>query len=465
MKLKSTKQETNLNELQHKSLENLEHFKEEHLHDNDNLTEQEIKEEKTQKRNLILFSLYKILSYDLLFYYIVSFLFFTEIKHMTASEIIFIDASYPFFKLFIEPLVVTFIDKKPKKLCLISANFALFLSLIVILITMNPLWHILANFLMALGFSIKDQIEATIAYDFITEKNHEKRRSLFLKIDGKSTARHHFFSAISSLTASMIYLINPYLPFVLSASMLLFSTIICFFFKLNKQEHHKKEHQSVKEYINELKESVKFINHSNRLAYLIVYHALFKGMISFMVSYRSSLLTDINVSTTTRGLIFAIFSISAYLSSKKANKLNQKFKNKTLNVFAKTYLLFIIFAGLLAYINNLSPITYLLIYIFMALQYAIEAPYRTIMNQYLSNFTTSKISTKIFSVTGFICQLISLVFMLLASLFLKYFSTSLCFIFIGSGAFILFTILLEKMKNKVGLEPESYDENEIFIKI
>lgn len=34
-------------------------------------------EEKLEKRNLVLYSIYKMLSYDLLFYYIVSFLFFT----------------------------------------------------------------------------------------------------------------------------------------------------------------------------------------------------------------------------------------------------------------------------------------------------------------------------------------------------------------------------------------------------
>ena len=79
-----------------------------------------------------------MLSYDLLFYYIVSFLFFTEIKGMTASEVLFMDAFYPFFKLIFEPLLVFYIDSKSKKTCLITGNFCIFLSILIIIFTKNP---------------------------------------------------------------------------------------------------------------------------------------------------------------------------------------------------------------------------------------------------------------------------------------------------------------------------------------
>lgn len=94
--------------------------------------------DKLEKRNLTLYSLYKMLSYDLLFYYIVSFLFFTEIKVMTASEVLFMDAFYPFFKLIFEPLLVFYIDSKSKKTCLITGNFCIFLSILIIIFTKNP---------------------------------------------------------------------------------------------------------------------------------------------------------------------------------------------------------------------------------------------------------------------------------------------------------------------------------------
>lgn len=421
-------------------------------------------EERIEKRNLILFSIYKMLSYDLLFYYIVSFLFFTETKGMSASEVLFMDAFYPFFKLIFEPIIVLYIDSRSKKTCLITGNFCIFLSILIIIFTKNPLWLIIVNLFMAIGFAIKDQVESTFAYSLITETNIKKKRDLFLKIDGKSTSKYHIFSAISSILASAFYTINPYIPFILSASALFIATVICFFFKIYEKREKKSVLKDFQNYFTELKASFKFINNSNRLTYLIVFHGLFHGISSTMISSRNSLLTDINVSTTSRGILFALFSLIAFSSSKKAVYIHGKFKNKTLSLFANTYFLLMLTIGLTTYSDNFGIISCFILFCCMALQYIIEAPYRTIINQYLSNFTTPELSTKIFSITGFIAQLFSLTFMLLTSLILKYFETSISFIFIGGFAYVGFTILLCKMKNIVGLKPDQYSKQEIFIR-
>ena len=401
---------------------------------------------------------------NLLFYYIVSFLFFTEVKGMSASDVLFYESFYPFFKLIIEPLIVTLVDSKNKKTCLILGNLSLFIAVLLVLFLPSPVYLIPCNLFMAIGFAIKDQVESTIAYKFINEENIEKKRSLFLKIDGKATSKYHILSAISSVVSSLLYVINPYVPFILSASMLFIATIICFLFEI-KEEHEKiSVFKNYKNYFVELKDSFKFINNSNRLTFLIIFHGLFHGIFSTMVSFKSSLLTDINISTTLRGILFAIFSLIAFNFSQKANYINKKLKNRTLTIFSKIYFLLILCIGLTAYPENLSFMQLFLIFTLMSSQYIIEGPYRTIINQYLSNFTNDTISSKIFSISGFIAQLFSLSFMLLSSLLLKYFSTALCLVYIGGFAFILFTILLELMKKKVGLRPYEYDESEIFTK-
>ena len=421
-------------------------------------------DDKYQRRNLKLYAVYKMLSFDLLFYYIVSFLFLSEVKGFSPSKILFVEAFYPLFKLFAEALFIRFIDKQPKKVCLIAANFSLVISMIIFLSTTSEILHILSNLFMAIGFTIKDQVESTIAYDFISEKNHKEKRTLFLKIDGKATSKYHILNAVTSLLSSSLYIISPYLPFICTAITLFISTIICFFFKIF--EEHKKERklQTRKEYFTELKESFSFINKSHRLTYLLIFNALFHGLISFMVAYKSSLLTDINASPTVRGLLFALFSITAYGATKKTHKFQGKFKNRTLTVFCVSYLLFIITIGLAGYPSTISGIGIFLIFISMTAMSFIETPYRTIINQYLSNFTTPKISTKIFWISGTIAQLFSLIYMLIASLLLEYFKTAICFVIIGTVSFVIFVILLEKMKSKVGLKPEEYPESEIYIK-
>ena len=183
-----------------------------------------------------------------------------------------------------------------------------------------------------------------------------------------------------------------------------------------------------------------------------------------MVAYKSSLLTDINTSTAVRGLLFALFSIAAYGATKKTHKFQGRFKNKTLTVFSMSYLLFMMIIGLAGFPNKVGGIGLFLIFISMTLMSFIETPYRTIINQYLNNFTVPKISTKIFWISGTVAQLFSLIYMLLASLLLEHFKTAVCFVIISAISFIIFIILLEKMKSKVGLKPEEYKESEIYIK-
>ena len=100
----------------------------------------------------------------------------------------------------------------------------------------------------------------------------------------------------------------------------------------------------------------------------------------------------------------------------------------------------------------------------MSSQAVLEGPYNPIINQYLSNFTTSRIRTKIYTINSLLCEGVYAVITFISSLFLNLFSISISLILIGSIFTIIFVLLLSKMQNKVGLEPEQYEENEIYVK-
>ena len=51
-----------------------------------------------RKNNMKIFPWYKMLSWDLLFFYSVSFLFLVDIKGLTPAQVILVDAFYPLFK-------------------------------------------------------------------------------------------------------------------------------------------------------------------------------------------------------------------------------------------------------------------------------------------------------------------------------------------------------------------------------
>ena len=72
--------------------------------------------------NIRLFPIYKAISWDLLFYYAIIFLFLTQAKGFDAADVLLAEAIYPIFKfIFLMPLTIL-IEKIGKRKSLIFAN-------------------------------------------------------------------------------------------------------------------------------------------------------------------------------------------------------------------------------------------------------------------------------------------------------------------------------------------------------
>ena len=58
---------------------------------------QEKKIRKARKQNMKLYSLYRAISIDLIFYYAIEFLFLTQVKHLSSSDVVLGGAFYAIF--------------------------------------------------------------------------------------------------------------------------------------------------------------------------------------------------------------------------------------------------------------------------------------------------------------------------------------------------------------------------------
>ena len=90
---------------------------------------------KNRRRNAKLYPIYKMFSWDLLFFYSIEFLFYTITKKVTASEILIINGFYLFFRITMQIPAVTITDFLGKKKSIIFGNIMLIfymLSLIFI---------------------------------------------------------------------------------------------------------------------------------------------------------------------------------------------------------------------------------------------------------------------------------------------------------------------------------------------
>lgn len=421
------------------------------------------------KINMKLFPIYKMFSWDLLFYYAISFLFLTQVKGFSPAQVLSADSFYILFKLFVQFICIPLIDKLGKKNCLIFGNILVALSVYIIIIA-NSFSHILISFfVMALGYQFKELCESSLLYSSIPMC--EKKRNIFAKIDAKGSSLYYFTDGITSIIASFSYVVNPYLPMYLCIGCLLFSAFICFGFedenintKIENADDEEYATQTLKEYMQDIKYSFKFIFKSRRLRALLIFSVLLYSMFSISSTLRSSLFVDLGIPAQYFGVIIAVYQTIASISSRKQEWFHNRFRNTVLAFFSISMCLLFISVGTISIIGGASCVFVVLI--LYLIHYIVKGPYYTLMDKYLNSFSTREISTKIYSAKSVLTSIFSTLILQVASLVMDNFSTSKSFVIIGFGFLIAFIFTLQYMKTRVGLKPEEYKKSDIeYVKV
>lgn len=423
--------------------------------------------EKNKKHNLKLYFLYKAFSWDLLFYYAISFMFLNAYKGLSAAEIIFADSFYPFFKVLLQIPATLFVEKTDKRTGLIVGNLALFVYVLFVLGCHSMYIMIIGNIFMALGFVLKNLCESNLIYDSLQKSN--KNQKMFSKIDGKSSAAYYVLEALSCGASGFLYNINPNIPIIACLLCTLFSVILSHLFIevediTNPDENHikiKNARIGLKKYIRDLKNAFKFIFSSPRLKSLIYFNAIFMAIIYLLISYRRSLLSEMGVSAQNIGLIFAVLELLSSIASAYTSKINKKLKNKSLTYLSLYFIFSIIVSGLVVVLTVPHNVELSIVILMLAIQFLAKGPYYTLIKQYLSSFSSSTMRIKIFSANNLIEGIITGIISFIGSWLLLFTDTAHASIIIGCSSFVIVIILLEYMSSRVGLDPEKYTKKDI----
>ena len=285
--------------------------------------------EEIEKKNINvkLFPFYKMISWDLLFFYAIIFLYLVQVKNIPAPRVILSEALYNVaIMIFIIPSG-KIVDKIGKKNSVIIANICVCLSVVVLLIMKNFYHLVLAYTIMAFGYSIKAIAENIILYDSI--RRGSKKGKIFSLIDGKASSYYYYIDAVSAIVTGFLYVINPYIPLILCLVMCVISTIIsCKFQHTNTVEKAKTDNNTKVT----LKEAFQLVKNSKRILYLIILYAIFSGLLYNISSLRSSLFEDLNLNPQYFGIIYAVLQIISGTTARYQNKIHNKFKNETLAI-------------------------------------------------------------------------------------------------------------------------------------
>ena len=405
-----------------------------------------------ENKNIKLFPIYKMISWDLLFFYAIIFLYLVQVKNLSAQQVLLAEALYNVaIMLFLIPSG-KIVDKIGKKNSVIIANLGMAVSIVIILI-MNNFYHlIIAYSVMAFGYSIKTIAENIILYDSIPSGS--KRGKIFSLIDGKASSYYYYIDAVTSIATGFLFVINPYIPIILCLVMCIVSTLLaCKFQHTNTTSKANNPKVS-------LKEAFQHVKNSKRLLYLILFYAIFSGLLYNLSSLRSSLFKDLSLNAQYFGIIYALLQIISGTTARYQNKIHNKFKNETLAVLGIPLTVSCILIGILGSLKSDNFIFSVIMMLFI-LQNVLKGPYRTLIVRYMNNFTNRAIRTKLATIESLAYYAITVFFSLTSSWLLGRTTTANTFIVIGVVATFLLGTLLYFMKGRVGLQPEQYPDEDL----
>lgn len=420
------------------------------------LSKEEKELNRKKKNNIKLYPIYRVFSWDLLFYYAIIYLFLTIEKGISAAQVLQFDAFYILFKFLTQIPCTLIIQKIGKRKSLILANLVLAIHILIIMFAINFEMLLVSQLLCAFSFIIKSTCESDMLYDSL--EHGEKRGITFAKIDGKANSRYYYIDAISAVLSGFLFVVNSYIPMVLCFIILL----ITFFLSTKFEEiHNGKGKMQVREEIKNIRYGFRNIFKSKRLKSLLLFNAIFVALIKILQNLRNTVLIEIGMPEQYFGVIFAILGIISGIAAKNQGRIHKKFRNKTLMFLSIPTSVSCLMIGMILLCDFEMSVTTILILILFTIQYIMKGPYYVLIKQYFNNFTNSEKRIKISTANNLCENAIASCLVFGASYILDLIHIEYTMVIVGCIAIIGFVLLLDYMRGTVGLRPEEYDKKEI----
>ncbi|MBP3255758.1 MAG: MFS transporter [Clostridia bacterium] len=411
---------------------------------------------KKKKNNIKIYKIYRIFSFDLLFYFTTIYLFLISQKGMSPADVLQFDAFYILFKFIVQIPCTLLIQKFGKRNSLAFANLVGVIHIILIIIAPNYGVLILSQLLCAITFVVRSTCETDMLYDSL--EHNEERGHKFAKIDGRANAIYYYAEAISALISGFLYVLNPFIPMILCTVTL----FVAFILSLKFEEiHTEKKKMHIKEEIKTLRLGGKAVMRSRRLMCLVLFNALSIGMIKIVQNIRNTELLEVGLPEQYFGIVFAIFALATGISARCQGRIHKRFKNKTLSILSLPTATAILLSGIVILFDIPVVVSVIIVAVLLMVNSMSKGPFMILIKRYLNNFTNSEKRVRIATVNNMFENAIASALIFGASLILGEINIAYTAIFIGGCFIITYTLLLDYMKTKVGLKPEEYSDREI----
>lgn len=405
-------------------------------------------------KNERLFGIYRVFGYDYLFYTVIIFLFQTVTKGLSVGDVMHISAFYAVFSGIMQIPCNYLVEFMGLKKSMILGNIFLIIHCIMYIFSPSLKIFIVAEFFCAIGFCLKNVSESPLLYSSLKKNGREKE---FGKIEGKSVSKFFYIEALTSCVVGYLFNFNNYLPIMLTLISLIISLVISTKF-VDMPISRDQEKQGIKEYLN----GIKLVLKSRRVISIFLYVFIVTGIIEVAKTLQKSAVVNLQVGAEKYSLIFALLTFCMGLGSSMQYRIEKITKRKTLTFIGLVITISLAFLGLFMNIFNVSKFLIYSVIIILVMQNLLQGTYRISVKKYLTNFTTSSIRSKIYSVFYIFEAIGKSIMLFISGTIIDKIGDNYTALIVGLFGILLVIIVTEFMKTRLGLNATQYDEDDIF---
>lgn len=297
---------------------------------------------------------------------------------------------------------------------------------------------ILAEVTFSLGATFKSGADNALIYDSLKVMGRE---SEFQSIEGKARSFALYAQAVGSIIAGFVYEVNRNLPFLISVIFMLVTIVITLRFEEPPIEGKVGKYGI--NYIEQIKESGKFIISHEKIKAIIIFTMMFFIFYRTAFFYYQPYMEAVKIPVRYFGILFFVFNITAAFASKRSHWIMDKTKPKTLTFMALLMIISFVLMGTVKVWFGVFAILF---------QQVARGIYRPVTTKYLNKHIPSDKRATVLSFQSLACNMsVAIAFPIMGILkdHQNIFTTHMV---LGIAMIILTGFTMKYMKARLGLK-------------
>lgn len=334
------------------------------------------------KKNKILYILFKSVTYDILFYYTLETMFLTLIKGFSLSEV-FLISSVDLLFVTLLSFPINYLTRKLSILTKLRLGTLFFIIYFFAFMYIN---NFVLLCILVIFKSMGNQLVSVNSTNLLSAICQNDKENEVSKIEGRASAVWWILEAISAIIAGYLFEINPYISYYISSALLLFGFFVTFFIKIEKsnssQQIKKIENDDIKKQ-NNISNNYLF----KKLTITIILLAFsFWGAAEVFGSSAKFLIQDIGATSIITGWVYFGVKILTSTINVFSYKIEKKLSLKFLPISISIFFLSVLFMLLVYFLNISFEIKLAIMIISISLMYITRNPYRLNIKNTMTNF-------------------------------------------------------------------------------